>query len=172
MRLPLKLHPQSRCEAVAAIEVEFARQEPRKLSLRYLAKGIIDDLLVPAPVAPGRADGLWQHTCFEAFLRRPSQAGYCEFNFAPSNLWAAYRFHGYRTGMEPLQVPPNRLQTQFDDNCLELRAELDLPEEGPWQLALSAVIEEKNGRKSYWALAHPAAKPDFHHPHSFVHELP
>ncbi len=40
------------------------------------------------------------------------------------------------------------------------------------RLALSAVIEETDGRLSYWALAHPAAKPDFHHAEAFVLSLP
>jgi hypothetical protein len=36
-------------------------------------------------------------------------------------------------------------------------------------LGLSAVLEEQDGTKSYWALAHPpGGKPDFHHPDCFV----
>ena len=41
----------------------------------------------------------------------------------------------------------------------------------PWRLGLSAVIEALNGEKSYWALAHPPEKPDFHHPDSFTLDL-
>ena len=36
---------------------------------------------------------------------------------------------------------------------------------------LAAVIEATDGSLSYWALAHPSDKPDFHHPDSFVLEL-
>jgi hypothetical protein len=172
MRLPLKLHPESRCEAVAGIEVETVRTAPSTLSLRYLVSGAVDGILLPAQAGPGRADGLWQHTCLEAFLRQRGEAGYREFNLAPSSRWAAYGFDGYRSGMELLETRPPRIETELDESCLELRALLDLPGAGPWQLALCAVIEETNGRKSYWALAHPAAKPDFHHPDSFTCELP
>ena len=35
----------------------------------------------------------------------------------------------------------------------------------------TAVIEEKGGARSFWALAHPAAKPDFHDPACFTAEL-
>ena len=170
MRLPLKLHPESCCYAVAGIEVEVATS-PRKLLLRYLVRGITPDLLLPLPAVPGPADGLWQHTCFEAFIRSPGRAEYVELNFSPSTQWAAYRFDGYRRGMEPLELEPTRIETEAGSDRFELLASLDLLGEGPWQLALAAVIEETNGRKSYWALAHPAAKPDFHHPDSFVHEL-
>jgi len=33
------------------------------------------------------------------------------------------------------------------------------------------VIEEKDGAKSYWALAHPPGAPDFHHRDCFAIEL-
>jgi hypothetical protein len=35
-------------------------------------------------------------------------------------------------------------------------------------LGLSAVIEETSGAKSYWALAHPPGRPDFHHADGFA----
>jgi hypothetical protein len=35
----------------------------------------------------------------------------------------------------------------------------------------SAVIEEQGGVKSFWALAQPAAKPDFHDASCFTAEL-
>jgi len=46
-----------------------------------------------------------------------------------------------------------------------------LPRDVIWQLGLSAVIEEKSGRKSYWALAHPPGEADFHHSDCFAHEF-
>ena len=50
-----------------------------------------------------------------------------------------------------------------DDGCVADRR---------WRLGLSAVIEEADGTKSYWALAHPPGSPDFHHADCFVVELP
>ena len=41
----------------------------------------------------------------------------------------------------------------------------------PLVLGLSAVVESIDGALSYWALMHPAAKPDFHHPDALVLEL-
>ena len=40
------------------------------------------------------------------------------------------------------------------------------------RFAISAVIEEIGGTKSYWALAHPPGEPDFHHPTSYAATLP
>ncbi len=41
-----------------------------------------------------------------------------------------------------------------------------------WQVGLAAVIEDRRGRLSYWALAHPPGEPDFHHRDCFALELP
>ena len=35
-------------------------------------------------------------------------------------------------------------------------------------LGLSAILEEEDGTISYWALAHGAGRPDFHHPACFA----
>ena len=69
MRLPLKPHPDTPCPAVTSIEVEIERAEGRALTLRYVLTGRIADLAIPAPAPSRRADELWRHTCFEAFLR-------------------------------------------------------------------------------------------------------
>ncbi len=39
-------------------------------------------------------------------------------------------------------------------------------------LGLSAVIQEVDGTKSYWALAHAPGPPDFHNPDCFIATLP
>lgn len=173
MRLALKPHPDSRCGVITNIDVEVVRAQPRTLTLRYVVIGDIDDVLIPSTSAPVRTDGLWQHTCFEAFVRPASGEGYYEFNLAPSTEWAAYRFTDYRSGMAAAEISPPLIEARPNGNCyaLETSLELDQLAAVPWQIALSAVIEEANGRKSYWALAHPPGKADFHHPDSFVHEL-
>ena len=175
MRHALTLHPDSRCPAITYIEVEAARPGPGKLALRYFMAGAISKLRLPPAAAPARADELWRRTCFEAFVRAPPSAGYYELNFAPSMQWAAYRFSGYREGMQvasELRAP--HIEAQANAERLELQVSLDLPslsKDEVWRLGLSAVIEETSGRRSYWALAHPPGKPDFHHSAGFAYEL-
>jgi hypothetical protein len=53
---------------------------------------------------------------------------------------------------------------------LELNQMSSLRSDGAWRIGLAAVIEEASGHKSYWALAHPPGKADFHHPDSFALE--
>lgn len=124
-----------------------------------------------------RTDGLWRHTCFEAFIRPAGADAYFEFNLAPSGQWAAYRFSGYREGMAPLEIPAPRIAWRNTDQGNELTAEVDLssvPElaGAVWDAALTAVIEGTDGRTGYWALAHPAGKPDFHDRTGFALSLP
>lgn len=120
---------------------------------------------VPPPAPPRFVDGLWQHTCFEVFAARPGMPGYHEFNLSPSGEYAVYSFTGYRAGMTQLKLVPSIF---FQGNRLEAR----IPLKSPLLLGLSAVIEEKSGRKSYWALKHAPGRPDFHHPEAFALNLP
>src|SRR5436305_13017231 len=99
MRQALRLHPDSRCGAATGIEVEIARPRRGNLVLTYFVTGKISDLRIPAEAAPTRVHELWQHTCFEAFVRASASTAYYEFNFAPSMQWAAYRFSTYRREM-------------------------------------------------------------------------
>ncbi len=179
MRQVLILHPDSRCTAATRIDVDIERPRPGHLVLHYSVTGRIGDLRLPPSAASARADELWQHTCFEAFVRAPPSAAYYEFNFAPSTQWAAYRFSAYRREMSVADdVSAPRIDVQSRGELYQLRASLSLdglsslPADAAWRLGLSAVIEEASGRKSYWALAHPPGKPDFHHSDCFACELP
>jgi hypothetical protein len=177
MPLTLKLHPDSRCMAVTRIDVEAVRLPSGTLELRYRTTGIISDLHIPPRADPARADELWRHTCFEAFIRGPQGAAYYELNFSPSTEWAAYRFSGYRSGMSNAQIGPPRTKLKSDGMEFELRTALelgrltDLSSDAPWHLGVSAVVEEKNGQISYWALEHPSGRADFHHPDCFAQTL-
>ena len=129
--------------------------------------------VIPADADPGRANDLWKTTCLEAFFRPSGSEGYREWNFAPSGQWAAYDFSSYREGMADAEVasPP---YIRMEDNLTwwTLCATIALDAAREWRLGLSAVLEEKDGTKSYWALAHPPEKPDFHAPDCFAAKLP
>ncbi len=123
MRRPLKLHPHSVCAAAAGVQVEIDRPAGGSLVLSYAVTGRIDDLLLPQIAAPARADELWRHTCFEAFLKDAAGEAYYEFNFAPSTQWAVYRFDRYRSGMRPATEiePPQIVRQTAPDRYLAAR---------------------------------------------------
>lgn len=170
-RVALTCHPATPCTAVQRIEVQVRETAGASLEFRYLLEGEIERLLIPARSAPRRADRLWQHTCFEAFLAGEAQDAYFEYNFDPSEQWALYRFSAYREGMtpvEPTRVP--RIRSEAGPRRVRLDVEIDAPLAAR-RVALSAVVEDADRRLSYWALAHPLAKPDFHHPDAFALRL-
>ncbi len=173
MRHTLRLHPDSFCVAATQIEVDVAHPRPDSLVLSYVVSGRISDLRLPPIVAAARADELWQHTCFEAFVRPSAGPGYYEFNFSPSTQWAAYRFDSYRSGMRvATEIDAPRIDVRSSVESYTLQAALEFDGLSlPWRLGLAAVLEETNGQKSYWALAHPPGKPDFHHSDCFTLEF-
>jgi hypothetical protein len=170
----LILHPDSHCAAVTSLEARATRPRAGLLALSYVLRGATAVLALPPLRTPARADDLWRHTCFEVFVGVAGQSGYREFNLAPSTEWAAYRFDAYREGMRPAEIGAPRIEVRSTGEGLELQAllEVDLPEDAAWRVGLSAVIEEAGGGISYWALAHPPGRADFHHPDCFALELP
>jgi hypothetical protein len=174
MDLPLQPHPAHRPEAVSAVRARILGTDDSWLRLRWRVDGA-QRLVVPAFAGKGRANGLWRTTCFELFLMPEGGPAYCEFNLSPSERWAAYDFPRYREEMSerPLEREPQwtmRLGSSFTifDAAIPRSA---LPE-GECRVNVAAVIEEQGGAKSYWALAHPPGKPDFHDPACFVATLP
>ncbi len=170
----LSCHPDTPPLAVRAIKAGIGRADANWLTLRWRIEGS-GSLVVPPLAGKGRGHDLWQTTCFELFLKTPDSASYVELNLSPSERWAAYDFDAYRDGMHPRAMPRDPVCTMRRGKDLSF-FEAALPIAGlpslPWQLGLTAVIEEEGGRKSYWALAHAPGKPDFHAPTCFAATLP
>lgn len=160
-----------------AVESEIKLQ-PEGLRLRYELTGDLIRIRIPASEPPGAQDGLWQHTCFEAFIAVEGEAEYREFNFSPSGQWAAYAFSEYRLRKTWMIGQPPIISVVRTPESLVLEADLaavDLPPataRKSLQIGLSAVVESDDGSLSYWALHHPLAPPDFHHREGFTCMLP
>lgn len=170
LRAQLRCHPATPAGVALSVSVEV-RAQADALRLRYTLRGDTTALRIPAPAAPVPTDGLWQHTCFEAFVGAHGDTAYREFNFSPSSGWAAYRFSSERQRdtasevRERVLMPPLLAQTTPRTLTLTVRVPATALPRNPATLALglSAVIEERDGRLSYWALHHPKEQPDFHH---------
>ena len=128
---------------------------------------------IPELVEPERAHELWHSTCFEAFLQIRGEDAYREWNFAPSGEWAAYDFSSRRGGRTDAEVAPPYIRVEDNLTWWALGATIAVDASPAWTLGLSVILEEKDGIKSYWALAHPEGdKPDFHDPACFAAHLP
>ena len=128
-------------------------------------------LVVPAFAGRGRADGLWQTTCFELFLQSGEGPAYTELNLSPSERWNVYDFAARREGMAERAMPrePDCTMRLGSDMAIFDAAipATGLPD-APWRRGFTAVLEEQGGHKSYWALAHDSDVPDFHDPACFI----
>jgi hypothetical protein len=171
----LRPHPAAPGTAVQQLTVDIDWHDV--LVLHYRLSGNITALSIPAPAAALRTDELWRHTCCELFVTTSQADWYCEFNFSPSSAWAAYRFDGYRSGMQPLELltPAITIEASAAQLLVTVRLALGsipaLQAARELRCALAAVTEEHAGARSFWALAHPSAQPDFHHPGSFALQL-
>jgi hypothetical protein len=173
----LVAHPATASTPVRSVAVHVRFDRVAGLSLRFTLVGDLDGVSLPAIRAVERSDRLWEHTCFEAFVRGEEGGRYLEFNLAPSRQWAAYAFSDYRQRDESWAPPAPAIEVDRRDALVELRARIPLEGLRPLcpsrtlRLALSAVIEARDGRLTYWALAHGPGRPDFHHADGFVLSL-
>lgn len=181
-KLFLQCHPDTPQDALWNIRVGISRTADRYPLLSFRLLGDISRIAWPVESAKNgepwhKGHALWEHSCFELFLRIKGEREYLEFNFASSRQWAAYAFDDYRAGSgSPADVD---VVVGYWTRHPAVRADLGLRLQLPmafadkdWEIGLSAVIEELDGAKSYWALAHPPGKPDFHHPTCFARTLP
>ena len=174
----LTAHPSTPNDAVRSLGVQLRAAEPSILVFQYSLVADMSRVRVPLSGAGGRADALWKHTCFEAFVAPADALGYYEFNFSPSLDWAIYRFSAYREGMSAAEIGrAPKISVRQGDDGLKLQSAVrlgHLPEfrdARHLRIALAAVIEDENGRLSYWGLRHPPGRPDFHHPNGFTLEV-
>lgn len=150
-------------------------REPSRLHYRLALAGA--DLALPPPAAgPERRDDLWRTTCAELFLATDDGAGYLEWNLSPSGHWNLYRFDGYRSGgrPEPAVADAAPRVTRATGACV-VEGTLPLAPLGlagaPLLLGPAAVVAAAGGALTYWALAHPADRPDFHDRRGFTLRL-
>ena len=170
-------HPTSR-PTVEKVECLIWRDEG-EFDLDFRLFGSPLRVKLPTTELPRRRDELWRTTCFEAFIRPSGSEAYFEFNLSPSGDWASYRFDSYRTGMRNAHIvgrpdPDVWLEAgiRYQYATFDLTGDPELDPSLGWDIGLSAVIEEIDGTKSYWALSHGAGPPDFHNPACFAYHLP
>lgn len=145
----------------------------KSIILSFVLQGNLADLVLPTATEQTRCDNLWQTTCLEMFWAEEGAKNYWELNLAPTGAWNVYAFTEYRTGMrqeERMAAPA--ITTSRTPESFTLTAGLDIAPlhaaEALLRVGVSAVLKHHDSRLSYWALAHPEAKPNFHTPQAFL----
>ncbi len=158
------------------ITVKITHQN-NQLDLQYQLRGNLSEMIIPSSdLVPTRQYDLWEHTCFEFFLRLQETTQYWEFNLSPAGDWNVFRFYNYRqdlTEEKAIQTLPFTVSQTATSLQLNLNLNLDciIGKERNLDVAIATVVENKDLQLSYWALTHPATTPDFHHQDSFVISL-
>jgi hypothetical protein len=158
----LTAHPARPPSRVAGVRVVSQFLADGTLLLRWRIDGA-QKVVLPAYSGSGRAEDLWQTTCFELFLDL-GEGRYREFNFSPSGRWAAMDFTSYRvkSGDAELRKWP---ETTVERGEVIVTGAVRVPGEalaGAMRGALTTVVEEEGGVLSFWAAEHRKEQPDFH----------
>ena len=166
----LQRHPVAPCPFVASLTVAVTRTGDA-LSVIYQLQGDLSKLSLPVDGGGQRRDELWTATCFEAFFRAPDSDAYIEYNFAPNGDWAAYQFDGYRANMAHFDCAAPVIKLETGDAAATLRVTLPggapIRTAGPILFGPTAILEDSDGTRSFWAIHHALNKPDFHHIDTF-----
>lgn len=180
--LNLICHPATPASVVRSLETRISLDAQGNIALAYCLRGDMARVRIPGEQRPERSDLLWEHTCFEAFIGACGDAAYHEFNFSPSGQWAAYAFSDYRqrhgdlAAIEAPHITTRRFAGRLEvDAVIPASALPPNSTKAAWQIGLSAVVEAADtldGQHSYWALHHPAARPDFHQRAAFTLDWP
>jgi hypothetical protein len=172
----LRCHQATPCEHVQAVR-SYVRRTDAQLELGFRLEGDIPRLCLSPPRTQIDPE-LWRHTCFEVFVAIDGQPAYHEFNFSPYGEWCAYAFRAYRDPVAlPIRFCSPVIYVRKTEHQLDVDVRLTLNElsashsHSSLCLGLSAIIEQRDGTLSYWAVRHPAAKPDFHHADAFALRL-
>lgn len=176
--LPLLPHPAFHDDLAADLEAAARawRAADGGLCLDYRLGGPAAAWRIPPMATPRATDGLWQHTCCEAFVAGESGTAYREFNFSPATTWAVYAFRAYRErDSHDLPPAPPSVAFQRTATAWQLTAHLPavlLPASTSLAVGLAVVVETADGNLDYRALHHAGPRPDFHLRNSFTLCLP
>lgn len=169
----LDYHPAFPPQGVTGVDARIGRSADGWLNLRWKIEGS-GKLILPEFSGESREDNLWKATCFELFVKGKGSGAYAEFNFSPSEQWAAYDFSGCREGManRPVNTAPVITPRKGSNQLIfDVALRQDALPAGDLVINLTAILQEHGGSKSYWALAHGGKEPDFHDASCFTGEL-
>jgi hypothetical protein len=172
MKQEFTLHPFEPDDLLLSIDGDVQYQQGW-LEINYYLRGDLASILFPTAVEiPVRKFALWESTCLEFFLAPVGQSGYWEFNLSPNGNWQVFHLDDYRQGLRDeaaINYLPFTVQQTSDS--LQLMLSIDLTSlvdpNTALQLAITAVIQNKDTDYSYWAVEHSGIEADFHLRDSF-----
>ena len=157
----LILHPDCTSGPIQSVTASL-EATPDGCKAVFKLEGDIAAIKVPRQEEAERTDNLWKTTCFEIFWQPDGGSYYREFNLSPSTRWAAYDFDDFREGMRDAPADSVAIACTRDAGQLVLEAEVISELPAAANVALNAIVEDKEGNIQFWALAFQDGKPEFH----------
>lgn len=157
----LVLHPD--CDRGPITRVSAAiHAAPDGCRASFRLEGDIGGIKVPVGAFSERMDNLWKTTCFEIFWQPRGGSYYREFNLSPSSRWACYDFDDFRLNSRDAPVSAIAIACESGAGLLELEADIASELPLPADIALNAIVEDRDGNIQFWALAFQPGKAEFH----------
>ena len=180
MEIKLMSHPNTAQPSAPISVVAFLNRCNTKVMIEYVLTGDMKEFSIPAvSLNPSRVDGLWCHTCFEAFMRFEDSEAYYELNASPTDDWNLYSSSGYHQD----RIADDRInyifqESHFSEGIYRKVIHVDFANIFPADLnkldlhmGITAVLEDRNQNLSYWAHTHCDTRPNFHMLESFSLQL-
>ncbi|CAG35354.1 DOMON-like domain-containing protein [Desulfotalea psychrophila] len=148
-------------------------RQQNSISIWFQLRGDLAQIKMGKGGQQGRCHDLWRKTCFEVFIARPESPAYWELNVSPMGEWNIYSFSECRRGMqeevgiEQVSVTTYQTEDSFTLHCNLCLDKILFPNY-PLQIAACAVLQDREGLCSYWALEHGEGPPDFHNRKKFL----
>jgi hypothetical protein len=170
-RCKLECHAQTPRAPGIEVTVAIHVEEPDVIVVCYRIIGDVEGVRVPGPGTQLEPERLWEHTCCEMFVASSVSDAYVEWNFSPTGQIARFEFSSYRCRRPSSSAIDAQVSVTVERGELRVEARVPLRADvvgDSARLALTTVIEDVEGRLSYWAMRHPSDRPDFHHRDGFA----
>lgn len=176
--LSLKTYPNTNDLSDIRLQADLNLISADSFELNFKWVDLKNEIVFNQVQAAKRQMGLWQHTCFEAFIKPIqdfSTTNYYEVNFSDSGAWNLFHFTNYREPQPPQELSKADLvciDVQKNANGGLAKAIFKIKDANFQQVKISlcAVVVTKTLGTTYWSFKHADSKPNFHHFESFIIE--
>lgn len=158
-----------------SVKAELNFLDQHTISLDFIWDDLDEDIIFfdqgEPTEKPIRQMGLWQETCFEAFIKPvngKTKDSYFEINISPFRKWNFFAFSNYRQAEDPMERQEvDLVYYHVDKNSLTAHFRLKDFVFAQADVSICSVIKTNSQGLTYWSTKHADTKPNFHHFDSF-----
>lgn len=157
--------------ASISLNADVHIQQPDVIELRFTWVDKENKIVFSEKPIGGRHSGLWNQTCFEAFIKPFDGDLYYEINLSGQKAWNIFSFDTYRSPQPPRELASAVLQDMMvKPGYMSAKIRFIGQNFTHIKASLCAVIQLKDAGLTYWSHLHADQKPNFHHMNSLTIE--